>query len=295
MTKSSRVVWRWAERDFGFRFRDGSGKRGAEYYQAQNPDQFYHVPAGQRKFDKGRMDELALLMRPPTAPTVVAIPWKDYSNHDFQQITTHSNDTCLNWAGCLSSEEIKDRETFGVSRGKEFIADLALREEPAPITLDLVRRVHTEMFGDIYPWAGEWRTVSLHKGEGPTRWPLPPFGMDPLMEQFAQEVLSQTPFIRDDNDEVLAFTARFMGDYLALHPFREGNGRSAFILAELILLQNDLAPLDEYNRVRDQARYFAACDYARLCNYQPMTDLLIEWQIAAAEALEGRLNSGDPS
>ena len=47
------------------------------------------------------------------------------------------------------------------------------------------------MFADIYPWAGQWRTVSLHKGDGPTRWPLPPFGMEPVMEEFARDVLGQ--------------------------------------------------------------------------------------------------------
>jgi cell filamentation protein len=290
--RSSRIIWRWAERDFGFRFCTGSGKRAAEYYQADQPNEFYHVSAGQRKFEKGRIEELSILLRPPTAPNVVANPWKDYGNADHQQITTPDGDLCLNWAGCLSKEEINERETLGVSRAKEFIADLALRDEPAPITLDLIRRIHTEMFGDIYPWAGEWRSVSLHKGDGPTRWPLPPFGMDPIMEQFAQDVLSRTPFLHDDDGEVLAFAAKFMGDYLTYHPFREGNGRSAFILTELIFLQNNLPPLDEYNRKQDQDRYFAACDHARLENYAPLTALLTEWQEEAAEALEKQLSEG---
>lgn len=278
MRKSSRMLWRWAEKDFGFRFRDGAGKRAAEYYQAVNSDEFYHVPVGQRKLDKVRIDELAVLLSSPTAPTVVAIPWKDYGNPDLQQITTPDGDPCLNWAGCLSKEEIKLRETHGVSRAKEFVADLVTREEPVPITLELIRRIHIEMFGDIYPWAGQWRTVSLHKGNGPIRWPLPPFGMDPVMEDFARDVLNKTPFLSDDDDEVIAFLAQFLGDYLALHPFREGNGRSAFILGDLILLQNGLATLDSYNRIRDEARYFTACDFARLCNYGHMAALLTEWQ-----------------
>lgn len=291
MRKSSRMIWRWAEKDFGFRFRDGSGKRAAEYYQASNPDEFYHVAAGQRKLDKSRIEELAALMSPPTAPTVVANPWKDYGNLDYQQITTPDGDPCLNWAGCLSKEEIKLRETLGVSRAKEFVADLATREDPVPITLNLIARIHTEMFGDIYPWAGKWRTVSLHKGDGPTRWPLPPFGMEPVMEEFARDVLSQTPFLSEDDDAVIAFLARFLNDYLALHPFREGNGRSAFILGDLILLQNGLATLDSYNRKRDEARYFAACDFGRLNRHAPMIELLTEWQeerqAILAQQLEG--------
>ena len=30
----SRIVWRWEEKDFGFRFRSGKGARANEYYQA---------------------------------------------------------------------------------------------------------------------------------------------------------------------------------------------------------------------------------------------------------------------
>lgn len=289
MNRSNRTTWRWAERDFGFRFIHGAGKRAAEYYQAAKLDEFYHVPAGKRKLAKARVEELAAQITAPTAPTIVAIPWQDYGNTDFQQITTPTGDPCLNWAGCLSVEEIKDRETLGVSRTKESIVELAQREEPAPITLDFIRHIHIEMLGDIYPWAGEWRTVSLHKGDGPTRWPLPPFGMDPVMKHFAKDVLSKTPFLHEDNDEVITFAAQFMGDFLALHPFREGNGRTAFILTDLILLQNNLAPLDEFIRIRDQSRYFAACDHARLCNYGPLTELLLEWETEAMEAFANRL------
>lgn len=288
MKHSHRILWRWAERDFGFRFRDGAGKRAAEYYQATALGEFYSVPASNRKFEKARVEELMLLIPVPTAPTIVANPWTNYSDPDLQRITGLGNQFCLNFAGCLSKDEINLRETNGVNRAKEFVADLTLREEPLPITLDLVRSVHKEMFGDIYPWAGQWRSVSLHKGEGATKWPLPPTGMDPMMEVFSNEVLSRTPFVSEDDDAVIAFAAEFMGEYLALHPFREGNGRSAFILSELILLQNNLLPLNEYNRQRDQARYFAACEDARLRkDYIPLASLIADWETEAQAAFEG--------
>jgi cell filamentation protein len=294
MRSHSGIIWRWAEKDFGFRFRDVSSSRAAEYYQASKPDEYYHVPVAQRKLPKPRIDEIALRSKAPTSPTIVAIPWQDYGNADLQQITTPNGDPCLNWAGCLSKEEIKARETLGVSQAKDFVADLSTREKPAPITLDLIVRVHKEMFGDIYPWAGQWRTVSLHKGDGPTRWPMPPFGIEPVIQDFAEQVLIQTPLISDDNDAVLDFAARFMGDYLAIHPFREGNGRSAFILSELILLQNGLVPMDEFNRLRDELRYFAACDAARIArDYAPLKALLVEWQKEAQITFEKRLQEED--
>ena len=278
MKTHDRTLWRWAERDYGFRFKDSIGKRANELYQAAKPGEFYSIPAGQRKFPKARMEALAELISAPIAPSIVASPWHDYCNSDLQRITAHGGEPCLNFAGCPDLNELYERETHGVNRAKEFILELAGRDEPAPITLDLIQRVHKDMFGPIYPWAGQWRTVSLHKGDGPTKWRLPPFGMEPVMEDFALKVLGQTPFISGDDNAVIGFLAQFLGDYLTLHPFREGNGRSAFIIGDLILLQNGLATLDSYNRKRDEARYFAACDAGRLCDYGPLAALLTEWQ-----------------
>lgn len=281
MKRSTRTLWRWAERDYGFRFCHGSGKKQTELYQAAKPGEFYRIPAGQRKFKKERITDLEIKPA-PTAPTIVASPWRNYGDSDEQHITTHNGAPCINYAGCLHPEEINSRETHGVNRAKEFIADLATREEPAPITLDLIQRLHETIFGDIYLWAGQWRTVSLHKGEGSTKWPLPVTGMEPVMLAFEKDVLSRTPFLSDDDTALLAFAAEFMGELLALHPFREGNGRTAFILTELILLQNGLLPLDDYNRKRDETRYFAACEDARLKkDYNALAALLVEWEIEA--------------
>ncbi len=283
----NRIIWRWAEQDFGFRFQQGKGKSAADYYQAALPAEFYHVPAAQRKLTKERLEDLPAQAKAPTAPTIVAIPWKNYSDPDLQMIAEHGG-ICLNWAGCLSQEEVNLRETNGVNRAKEFVADLAMRTEPVPITLDLVQRIHTELFGDIYPWAGKWRTVTLSRGD--VSWTLPRYGWEPVLAEFERDVLALTPFINGDDRAVCEYVAKLLGEYIALHPFREGNGRSAFILTDLVLLQNGLVPLDAYNRNRDRDRYFAACEAARLKkNYTPLADLIVEWEAEAQQAFEAGL------
>ena len=41
----TRLRWRWEEKDFGFRFQSGSGRKKGEYYQAASAGEFYIVPA----------------------------------------------------------------------------------------------------------------------------------------------------------------------------------------------------------------------------------------------------------
>lgn len=274
----SRVHWRWAEKDFGFRFKSSGGKR-SEFYQASEPGAFYTVPTKQRKLTKERIEELAAAV-PPTSPRVVPIPWQQYES-DWDLIRT-ADGILLNFAGCLNLEEIHRREDEGVARAMELVASLLEREAPVALTSALVQQLHTELMGAIYPFAGQWRTVSLHKGDGPTKWPLPPSGIAPLMELLERDLFSRSPFVSDDDDEVFGFVAEVMGEMLALHPFREGNGRTAFIVGNLVLMQNDMLPLDVYDRHADEARYFAACEDARIhTSYAPLAKLISGWEQAA--------------
>ena len=276
----SRLRWRWVEQDFGFRFRVGSGRTAAEHYQAGTPGDFYVVPTSQRKLSKARADALTKVAKLPTAPRVVPNPWANY--HLEWDWIEGPHGILLNYGGCLDQEEISRREDEGVARATEFVTDLLAYPEPAALNVTLVQQVHRALFGEIYPFAGAWRTVTLHKGEGPTKWPLPPGGIQPQMELLEREVFSRSPLISGDNDAVFRYMAEVMGEFIAIHPFREGNGRTAFVLGNLILMQNDLLPLDIYDRRRDEARYFEACEAARIHkDYEPLAMLVNEWESAA--------------
>ena len=281
----SRLRWRWEEKDFGFRFRAGSGKRAAEHYQAVAPGDFYLIPASERKLTQSRADELATRAKAPTTPRVVPNPWTDY-DRDWDWIVGPDG-ILLNYAGCLDHEELHRREDEGVARAMELVSHLLDRPEPAPLTVSLVQQVHCALMGEIYPFAGTWRTVALHKGEGPTKWPMPPGGIEPLMEIFDRDVLSKSPVIADDDTAVVAFAAEVMGEFIAIHPFREGNGRTAFILGNLIFMQNNLLPLDVYDRRHDRGRYFEACEAVRVKkDYESMASLIREWKDAAIDRWE---------
>lgn len=271
------IRWRWEERDFGFRFKSGRARQEAEYYQGARFHDFYVVPAGQRKLKKARMEELASKVTVPPNFNVVPTPWQNY-NREWDWIVTDEG-LCLNYAGCLDREEIERREDEGVGRAMEYVAQLAEQPDPVPLSLDLLREVHIQLMGDIYPFAGQWRTVVLHKGDGPTKWPLPLGGIQPQMKVLERDVFTRSPFLSEEDEEVFLYASMVMNETLVIHPFREGNGRTAFILGNLILLQNSMVPLDVYDRRRDEARYFEACEAGRIRrDYKPLAELMAEWE-----------------
>jgi len=285
MLSQQRLVWRWEEKDFGFRFRAGKGTRECEHYQTARAGEFYVVPKSERKLDKARADELAQVAVAPTSPRIMPTPWRDYGR-DWDWIVTDDG-LLLNYAGCLDRAEIDRREDEGVARAMAYVASFLNRTQPVPLTIGLIQQVHRELMGEIYPFAGAWRTVSLHKGDGPTKWPLPPFGIEPLMEVFERDVLSSSPIVSENNTTIFAFVSEVMNELLTIHPFREGNGRTAFILGNLMLMQNNLLPLDVYDRKNDETPYFAACEAGRLQeNYDPLATLIAQWEYAALDRWE---------
>lgn len=99
------------------------------------------------------------------------------------------------------------------------------------------------------------------------------------MDVVQRDVLSRSPVISDDDDEVFAYASEVMNELLAVHPFREGNGRVTFILGNLMLMQNNMLPFTTYERKTDEPRYFTACEAGRIHkDYRTLATLLAEWE-----------------
>jgi cell filamentation protein len=281
----SSIRWRWEERDFGFRFKKGQGLRASEYYQGAKSGEFYTVPQNHRKLAATRVKELAGSAPVPPSFNVVSNPWKNY-HRDWDWIEAQDG-ICFNYAGCLDRQEIDRREDEGVGRALEYLAELVHRPEPVRLTLALLNRMHTELMGAIYPFAGMYRTINLTKGDGPTKWPYPIGGLGSVLSVFERDVLGRSPFLSVIDDDVYEYVSEFMNELLAIHPFREGNGRTAFMFGNLVLLQNGYMPLNVYDRKLDQDRYFTACESGRLHkDYKPLAALIAEWQEQAISRWE---------
>jgi len=127
-------------------------------------------------------------------------------------------------------------------------------------------QIHRKWLGRIYMWAGEYRQVNVSKSgfmfAAAARVPR-------LMHEFEKDCLTGT----QHDDKVLAL-ARTHAELLLIHPFREGNGRLARLLATLMALQNGFRkPSFEILLNQHRAKYFAAVRSALDRDYEPMRRL----------------------
>ncbi|MEV7601630.1 Fic family protein [Kitasatospora sp. NPDC089797] len=100
-----------------------------------------------------------------------------------------------------------------------------LAERPLPGAYDLahLQAFHREIFGSIYPWAGQIRSVEIAKTDR--------FCLVRMIPGFADDIFGRLARRQDylrglDRDGFLDGLADLYGDVNALHPHREGNGRA---------------------------------------------------------------------
>ena len=90
-----------------------------------------------------------------------------------------------------------------------------------------VRRLHKEMFGNTWRWAGIFRTTEKNIGVDPIR-----IGTD--LHNLCEDVKVQIAQENYPSDEI---AARFSHRLVAIHPFPNGNGRLSRTMANLLLVQ----------------------------------------------------------
>lgn len=137
-------------------------------------------------------------------------------------------------------------------------------------TPDDIRNMHREWLGNIYEWAGKYRQVNIVKGD----FMFAAAAQVPrLMRAFANGPLEAfTPCQFDDIERQAEALAVVHTELILIHPFREGNGRCARLLAVLMGLQAGLPVLD-FGGIRgeEKRRYVAAVHAGLDQNYAPMT------------------------
>ena len=144
---------------------------------------------------------------------------------------------------------------------REFKADRSIRAE------DLCNW-HRRWLGDVYEWAGSYRTVTMSKGGFPF---AAASQLSKLMFDFERQYLNiYTPCAGFDDQQLIEALAVCHVEFIIIHPFREGNGRLSRVLATLMALQAAKPLLNFTYLAENEAVYIAAIHAGHACNYEPM-------------------------
>ena len=92
-----------------------------------------------------------------------------------------------------------------------------------PLTQDGYRQLHLHIFQDVYDWAGNYRTVNIAKGGH--LFCLVPYIADHIRQRFAS-LQADGILASRSREDFVGRAAEHISELNAIHPFRDGNGRT---------------------------------------------------------------------
>jgi Fic family protein len=182
-------------------------------------------------------------------------------------------------AAVISGKSLKDQlEAINHAKATELIKQLAKeRKGHQYITEDDIKTIHKIILDSINDeWAGKYRRTEVFVRGSDAGFPAPN-AVHYAMQEFVQWLQGQ----QETHPVRVAAEAHFK--FVSIHPFVDGNGRTARLLMNLILIMHDY-PIAVI-RNEDRVEYLASFGIARKQNnMQPFYDLV-------ETAVEGSLDT----
>ncbi|WP_430403900.1 Fic/DOC family protein [Fluviicola sp.] len=171
---------------------------------------------------------------------------------------------------------ITDLHEMELAEAKGFIsAQILLRSELNSETifdLNYILKIHKLALGDIYSFAGKARRVDMSKAG--FRFPSA-FYLENTLKEFDNTILKEIRNEYQDTSELIEDISKVHAELLFIHPFREGNGRTARVLANLMAEKAgyDRLLFERLDNTEMFAKYIQAIQQAAV-NYEPMREII---------------------
>ena len=150
------------------------------------------------------------------------------------------------------------------------IRQLESAERPGQLDIPHLQAIHHRIFQDIYDWAGAFRTVGIAR-QGQYDF-SPPVQIFPSLGRLFHELHSEQYLVMTDSDEFISRAAYYMGDINAVHPFRDGNGRTQREFIRQLALRNGYRL--NWSRVTPEQMYRASHQSFQRGDYEGLASVL---------------------
>lgn len=172
-----------------------------------------------------------------------------------------------NLLGITSQEDIAEAEFEGF-----LTAEIVLTEHltnQTKFNCRYIKEIHKQALGHLYDFAGKYRTVNMSKGG--FLFPSARF-ISESMQLFEDEILSRLSDSYPGKTALIKDIAQVHGELLFIHPFREGNGRTARLLANLMVRKQGYEGL-KFGKINIR-EYIIAVQRVSEKNYSPMENII---------------------
>lgn len=167
--------------------------------------------------------------------------------------------------GITTQRELNNAEAENVRRAVvKYLASKPSRRI-APFDFDWLFAIHREMLGQVWEWAGRARQENLNIG---VEWHQ--------VESQIMNLVEDLKYLEADCKDIVEQAAWLHHRGVQLHPFKDGNGRWARMIANIWLKQHDHQPTHwpdkamsgTISQIREE--YLQAVKEADLGNLQPL-------------------------
>ncbi len=154
----------------------------------------------------------------------------------------------LRFAHITTRGELDQLEQANIVEGLQW---LKKQKKPDVLTEGFTLELHKRLFGQVWKWAGSFRKTEKNIGVDPIQMAI----------QLRQLLDNARHWIEHETYSPVELAARFHHKLVLIHPFPNGNGRHARIMADAILAKRLDAPaidwaggykLESMNERRDQ-------------------------------------------
>lgn len=187
--------------------------------------------------------------------------------------------------------ELEDREAKGLWKAIPYAKEFGERHEK--IDLGIIIKLNEIIFSEIVPEsAGKFRTTD--QDIEPLMCIVPPPGSKVYgkMIEFEKELkrrLNSIGIFRDKMrgkkytkyvDSVIDLAAWAHHGLVAIHPFSDGNGRTARLITNVILCHYNFKPTSVKIEAEDKDKYLnALCQIDKTLDYKPLKNLILRGSI----------------
>jgi len=173
-----------------------------------------------------------------------------------------------NKLGISSQKELEDAETILLVDAYKFFLS---KDHYSNFDVEFLFYIHKYFLSTLYDWAGQKREVDISKGKMM-------FASVSHMNsslKYLDKILKENTLKRKDTkNNIASKIAVIHNEYNAIHPFREGNGRTIRLFLDLLVLSIGYKMIDWSPKLKND--YIKACIFGAIGNHKPMTNFILK-------------------